>query len=205
MPGSAAVRLPSHLRPPALSWQRRTHSDRPGPAAASVQLMLKREATDGRRALHFQRSRGDSVSRETQSRDSGLESLGPPGPPKLGPQLPPLEGPDSLQGCCLLRGRGLSRGVFGSTANHIKGAAPTSASTGTEGKPGMLPGRTRLSFSAGIFAKQGCVSSACLPLRLRNCDPERLSQDRAGHWLLTEGRDVGLMGRETQHGLCPSQ
>ena len=66
--------------------------------------MLKREATDGRRALHFQRSRGDSVSRETQSRDSGLESLGPPGPPKLGPQLPPLEGPDSLQGCCLLKG-----------------------------------------------------------------------------------------------------
>lgn len=47
---------------------------------------------------------GESVSRETQSRDSGLESLGPSRPPKPGPQLPPLEGPDPLQGCCLLKG-----------------------------------------------------------------------------------------------------
>ena len=91
---------PSHPLPslPPCPGRRRTHSDGPGPAAASVQLMLKWEATDGQRILCFQRSGGDPVSGETQSRDSRLESLGVPGLPNPGLSCHPWRAPTPCRG-----------------------------------------------------------------------------------------------------------
>lgn len=72
--------------------------------------------------------------------------------------------------------------MFGPTANHIKGAAPTSSSTGTEGNWGRS--QAELVFlSAEIFAKAGLRFLRLPPPSIKELHPERMSQDRAGHWL----------------------
>lgn len=184
--------VPFPPSPPALSWRRRTHSDRPGPAAASVLLMLKWEATDGQRALCFQRPGGDPVQ-GLQTGVSGASRASQTGASAATPRGPrPPAGVLSFKGkevylefihLTLWKPHWREQGSVWINRQPHQGHRSNFSSTGTEGEPGTLPGGTGLSFSAEIFANQGCVSCACRPLRLRNCDPERMSQDRAGHWL----------------------